>query len=94
LEFASGKRLASRAAALEPSLRELFGVGADIVRTLAPARGTALPAADRARIWIRTANGLYVTEGPVDQWSRGEHKVAMLYRLGVSVMGMLLAGEG
>jgi hypothetical protein len=94
LEFGSGERVASRAATLEPILRELFGVGADILPTLAPARGTALPAANLARIWVRTANGLFVTEGPMEQWSRDEHNVAMLYRLGVSVMGLLLEGGG
>jgi hypothetical protein len=30
----------------------------------------------------------------MEQWSRDEHNVAMLYRLGVSVMGLLLEGGG
>lgn len=94
LEFGSDEPITSRAATLEPILSELLRVGANILPTLVPARGTALPAADCARIWLRTANRLFVTEGPVEQWSRDEDHVAALYRLGVSVMGLLLDGEG
>lgn len=90
LEFGSGERITSAETSVDPWVDRLLGRGAELLPTLEAARDTALPEVDRIRIWVRSTSGLFVAEGPVERWSEDHHELALLYRLGVSVMGVLL----